>query len=112
MLNSGMKNWNFHYETTESSDGNILNVQTGWLSADIEITGEAGTTSTVIFWGKSVDNGLWYHLPCINKSTFEMNHEVSDMNTVWAMDLVGLIQVKCEVINVSGSITIKARIVG
>lgn len=24
MLNSGMKNWNFHYETTESSDGNIL----------------------------------------------------------------------------------------
>lgn len=41
-----------------------------------------------------------------------MNHEVSDMNTVWAMDLVGLIQVKCEVINVSGSITIKARIVG
>lgn len=112
MANSGKKNWNFQTSATTTGDGFELWVDGDFQTINLEISGTA-TSSTVVFEGKSLDNGSWYAISCVNLSTLTLASQTTGKSELWQADLTGLIKFRTRISAISGgNLSVSGKVVG
>lgn len=108
--NSRTHNWVFQNATAALSDGNILLVSAGMMTATIEITGSG--TSTVTFEGKSTDGSTYYPIAGINIADFSVVTSTSSKGVIYQFSLEGLTAFRIRVSNwVSGVVNVSGTVV-
>jgi hypothetical protein len=111
-MNAGKINWVFHNASTTTGNGDELKIRWDYQTVNIEITGTA-TSSTVVFEGKSLDNGAWYPISCVNLTTLDLATQTTGKNECWQVDLTGLISFRCRIHAINGgNLSIAGRTVG
>ena len=111
-MNTGKINWVFHNASVAIGNGDELKVRGDFQTINFEITGTA-VASTVIFEGKSHDNGAWYPISCANLSTLAIASQTAGKNELWQVDLTGLIsfRTRISVLN-GGNLSVNGKVVG
>lgn len=108
MANQGVENWTFHNSVTTTGSGKELNV-TNITNVNFEISGTA-TSSTCIFEGKSVDDGSFYPIQCVNLTTLSLANQTTSKGELWQIDCTGLVSFRVRISVISGgNLTIKGR---
>lgn len=108
MANSGVVNYTFHNNVTNIGAGEVLNVINISI-INFEISGTA-TSSTCIFEGKSIDDGAFYPIQCVNLSTLTLANQTTSKGELWQFDCTGFIAFRVRISAISGgNLTIKGR---
>lgn len=111
-MNTGKINWVFHNASVAIGNGNELNLRGDYQTINLEITGTA-VASTLIFEGKSLDNGAWYPISCVNLSTLAIASQTVGKNELWQVDLTGLIKFRTRIYAINGgNLSVEGKVVG
>jgi hypothetical protein len=111
MSNTGIINFVFHNQSTETGNGSELSINSGMTTLNFEISGTA-TSSTCIFEGKSVDDGVFYPIQCVKLSDLTLASQTTGKGELWQCDLTALIKFRVRIsVIAGGNISVKGRAV-
>jgi hypothetical protein len=105
MSNMAISNFTFHNNISSVVTGNEYSVSSGATDISIEFTGTG--TFTAIIEGKIQSN--YYPIKSVNLSSLTISSSVSELNSLWQTDLVGLSALRVRITSISGTVSIYGR---